>query len=37
MGAEMYAIREVLKYESVDSILVELDPEMTRVGADHPI
>jgi len=39
MGAgDGCAIREVLKYESVDSIfLVELDPEMTRVGADHPI
>lgn len=32
------AIREVLKYEDVDSIyLVDLDPEMTNIGANHPI
>ncbi|MEM9022148.1 MAG: polyamine aminopropyltransferase [Bacteroidota bacterium] len=32
------AIREVLKYPGVDSIiLVDLDPEMTDIGANHPI
>lgn len=32
------AIREVLKYEQVDSIiLVDIDPEMTRIGSTHPI
>lgn len=32
------AIREVLKYENVDSIfLVDLDPEMTLVGASHEV
>ena len=32
------AIREVLKYPSVESItLVDIDPEMTRIGKEHPI
>lgn len=39
MGAgDGCAIREVLKYSDVDSIiLVDLDPEMTEVGKNHPI
>ncbi len=39
MGAgDGCAIREVLKYADVDSIiLVDLDPEMTEVGKNHPI
>ncbi len=39
MGAgDGCAIREVLKHQSVDSIfLVDLDKEMTNVGADHDI
>lgn len=39
MGAgDGCAIREVLKYEQVDSItLVDLDPEMTNIGKNHPI
>ncbi|MGH1339860.1 MAG: polyamine aminopropyltransferase [Aureispira sp.] len=39
MGAgDGCAIREVLKYEAVDKItLVDLDPEMTEVGKNHPI
>jgi spermidine synthase len=39
MGAgDGCAIREALKYEDVDSIiLVDLDPEMTDVGKNHPI
>lgn len=39
MGAgDGCAIREVLKYPSVDSIiLVDLDPEMTNIGKNHPI
>lgn len=32
------AIREVLKYPDVKTItLVDLDPEMTKIGAEHPI
>ncbi len=32
------AIREVLKYDHIQNItLVDLDPEMTRIGAEHPI
>lgn len=39
MGAgDGCAIREVLKYSDVDSIiLVDLDPEMTAIGQHHPI
>ena len=39
MGAgDGCAIREVLKYQAVDSItLVDLDPEMTNIGKHHPI
>lgn len=39
MGAgDGCAIREVLKYPDVDSvILVDLDPEMTQIGQHHPI
>lgn len=39
MGAgDGCAIREVLKYPDVDSIiLVDLDPEMTEIGKHHPI
>lgn len=39
MGAgDGCAVREVLKYDDVDSIiLVDLDPEMTEVGKNHPI
>ncbi len=39
MGAgDGCAIREILKYDDVDSIiLVDLDPEMTDVGKNHPI
>ncbi|BDS13207.1 polyamine aminopropyltransferase [Aureispira anguillae] len=39
MGAgDGCAIREVLKYPDVDSIiLVDLDPEMTNIGQHHPI
>lgn len=39
MGAgDGCALREVLKYPQVDSIiLVDLDPEMTEIGQHHPI
>jgi spermidine synthase len=39
MGAgDGCAIREVLKYNTVDTItLVDLDPEMTNIGKNHPI
>lgn len=37
-GGDGCAIREVLKYPSVETItLVDLDPEMTRLGAEHPV
>lgn len=37
-GGDGCAIREALKYSSVDSIIqLELDPEMTAIGTDHPV
>ncbi|MCI4669323.1 MAG: polyamine aminopropyltransferase [Bacteroidia bacterium] len=37
-GGDGMAVREVLKYEEVQKIdLVDLDPEMTRLGEKHPI
>jgi spermidine synthase len=37
-GGDGCAIREVLKYPSVESIdLVDLDPSMTRLGQEHPV
>lgn len=37
-GGDGCAMREVLKYPSVKNVtLVDLDPEMTRLGAEHPI
>lgn len=37
-GGDGCALREVLKYSSVQSIqLVDLDPEMTRIGRENPI
>ncbi|MGE4331287.1 polyamine aminopropyltransferase [Diaphorobacter sp.] len=36
-GGDGMAVREVLKYPSVESVtLVELDPEMTRIFRDNP-
>ena len=37
-GGDGMAVREILKYPSVESItLVELDPAMTRLFTDHPV
>ncbi|MDM8553623.1 polyamine aminopropyltransferase [Desulfococcaceae bacterium HSG7] len=37
-GGDGLALREILKYDNVDEILlVDLDPEMTKLGADHPV
>jgi spermidine synthase len=37
-GGDGLAVREILKYESVESVtLVDLDPEMTRLFSRHPI
>jgi len=37
-GGDGMAVREVLKYASVDSVtLVELDPQMTRLFSDKPL
>jgi len=38
MGGGGLAIREILKYSSVESVTqVELDPEMTRLFSTHPV
>jgi len=37
-GGDGLALREVLKYSDVDDILlVDMDPEMTKLGASHPV
>ena len=37
-GGDGLAVREILKYPSVESItLVDLDPEMTRLFSTHPV
>ena len=37
-GGDGLAVREVLRYGSVESVtLVDLDPDMTRLFADHPL
>src|SRR5205814_7451744 len=37
-GGDGLAVRELLKYPSIESItLVDLDPEMTRLFATHPV
>lgn len=37
-GGDGCAVRELLKYPDVKTItLVDLDPEMTRIGQEHPI
>jgi spermidine synthase len=37
-GGDGLAVREILKYPSVDSVtLVDLDPEMTRLFSTHPV
>ncbi len=37
-GGDGCAVREILKYESVKAItLVDLDPEITKLGQEHPI
>ncbi|MFO1421364.1 MAG: polyamine aminopropyltransferase [Candidatus Competibacteraceae bacterium] len=37
-GGDGLAVREILRYDSVESItLVDLDPEMTRLFASHPL
>ena len=37
-GGDGLALREVLKYGDVDDILlVDMDPEMTKLGASHPV
>jgi spermidine synthase len=37
-GGDGMAVREILKYPSVESItLVELDPNMTRLFSEHPV
>lgn len=37
-GGDGLALREVLKYDSVESVtLVELDPEMTRLFSENPL
>ncbi|MDX2286061.1 MAG: polyamine aminopropyltransferase [Bacteroidia bacterium] len=36
-GGDGLAVREILKYSGVDSVdVVDLDPEMTRLGFSHP-
>lgn len=37
-GGDGCAVREILKYSSVESItLVDLDPAMTQIGLEHPV
>ena len=37
-GGDGCAVREILKYDTVENItLVDLDPAMTKLGAEHPI
>ena len=37
-GGDGLALREILKYTSVDEVLlVDLDPEMTKLGANNPV
>lgn len=37
-GGDGCAVREVLKYSSVEKItLVDLDPQMTKIGKTHPV
>lgn len=37
-GGDGLALREVLEHDTVESaVLVDLDPEMTRLGREHPI
>ena len=37
-GGDGLAVREILRYRSVESVtLVDLDPEMTRLFASHPL
>lgn len=37
-GGDGCAVREVLKYQTVENItLVDLDPEMTRLAVEHPV
>lgn len=37
-GGDGCAVREILKYESVAQIdLVDIDPEMTKIGKEHPV
>jgi spermidine synthase len=37
-GGDGLAVREILKYPGVESVtLVDLDPEMTRLFAEHPL
>jgi spermidine synthase len=37
-GGDGLAIREILKYDSVETVtLVDLDPEMTRLFSQHPV
>jgi spermidine synthase len=37
-GGDGLAVREILRYDSVEAItLVDLDPEMTRLFASHPL
>ena len=37
-GGDGCAAREILKYTSIENItLVDLDPEMTRIAAEHPV
>ena len=37
-GGDGLAVREILRYDTVESItLVDLDPEMTRLFAEHPL
>jgi len=37
-GGDGLAVREILRYETVETvILVDLDPEMTRLFASHPL
>lgn len=36
-GGDGCAIREILKYDVVDVVLVDLDPEMTKLGETHEV
>lgn len=37
-GGDGCAVREILKYKSVENVsLVDLDPEMTKLGLKHPV